>query len=148
MSLPTQDYFTAGSNEPKAPTSPSYGNAPWLLKRTSITVERTCWRDDVSFDQVSTCSTAKGDEKLAMRGFNRSRFGSREINDFNDGESVDSPPPDYVQFGTVVSIEASPPLQRRHEMKGLEQAASMKRWAGDGRPAEAWGKLIKVRTMW
>lgn len=29
-------------------------------------------------------------------------------------------------------------------MKGLEQAASMKRWAGEGKPAEAWGKLIKV----
>ena len=32
-------------------------------------------------------------------------------------------------------------------MRGLEQAASMKRWTGNGRPAEAWGKLIKVNTI-
>ena len=33
---------------------------------------------------------------------------------------------------------------RLHEMKGLEQAASIKRWAGGGQPPLAWGKLRKV----
>lgn len=33
----------------------------------------------------------------------------------------------------------------RQEMKGLEQAASVMRWPGGGKPAQAWGKLKKVR---
>ena len=58
---------------------------------------------------------------------------------------------DAIPFGTTVSIEAAQPVKAReqqlYEMKGLQQAASMKRWAGEGRPAVAWGKLIKVGGM-
>ena len=61
-----------------------------------------------------------------------------------------SQPYDSVRFGTTVSIEAGHPTgsqtQRRYEMRGLEQAASVKRFAGSGSPAEAWGKLMKVST--
>ena len=60
---------------------------------------------------------------------------------FDDGKSVENPPYDSVQLGTVVSIEAS------HPLKGLKQAAIMKRLIGDGRPAEMWGKLIKVSSI-
>ena len=52
------------------------------------------------------------------------------------------------QLGTRVTIEATRPIrsqaERRIELKGLQEAASAKRWTGSGRPGEAWGKLIKV----
>ena len=124
----------------------THSNAPWLLKRTSIPVASTSWPDDNS-DQLSTCSTTGGSEKLAIRSLIKTKFGNRDFDDFDDGRSLGNSPYDSVQFGTIVSIEASQPLERRHEMKGLEQAASMKRWTGDGRPAEAWGKLVKVRSF-
>ena len=58
---------------------------------------------------------------------------------------------DAIPFGTTVSIEAAQPVKAReqqlHELKGLQKAASMKRWAGEGRPADVWGKLIKVGGM-
>ena len=140
----TESTPSADSKDSKLAEPSGHGNAPWLLKRTSITVETTSWRDDSS----STYSGTRADEKGAIRNLIKTRFGgNKEYEALDDGKSVEPSPYDSVQFGTVVSIEASHPLQQRHEMKGLEQAASMKRWTGDGRPAEAWGKLIKVNSI-
>lgn len=36
----------------------------------------------------------------------------------------------------------------RQDLKGLERAADLKRWAGMGKPGEAWGKLKKVRPQY
>ena len=116
------------SKDSKLAEPSGYGNAPWLLKRTSITVETTSWRDEAS----STYSGTRADEKGAIRNLITTRFWSKEYDLLDDEKSVENPPYDSVQFGTIVSIEASHPLQQRHEMKGLEQAASMKRWIGDG----------------
>ena len=39
---------------------------------------------------------------------------------------------------------AKPQTAPRQGIQGLERAASLKEWAGKGRPAEAWGKLRQV----
>ncbi|KAI4160128.1 MAG: hypothetical protein LQ342_005985 [Letrouitia transgressa] len=36
----------------------------------------------------------------------------------------------------------------RQDLKGLERAADLKRWAGMGKPGEAWGKLKKDPELW
>ena len=106
-----------------------------------ITVETTSWRDEAS----SAYSGTRADEKGAICNLITTRFGNKEYDVLDDEKSVENPPYDSVQFGTIISIEASHPLQQRHEMKGL--AASIKRWIGDGRPAEVWGKLIKLNSI-
>ena len=129
----------------------AYRHAPWLLRRTSIHVESTpsnVLDDDLS--DIASVSTAKSDEKRAMRNL---------LGKLGRQKSSEQTPADHASiaesqetsvFGTTVSIEATQPrklLTKQRELKGLEQAASVKRWAGSGRPAEAWGKLLKVRQF-
>lgn len=131
----------------------SSSNSAWLLRRTSIHVESTpneAWQDDNSSRQEITPSIRSNDEKKALRTLltkfpNKAAEGQSE-----DGRTNwdDGQPHDSGDFGTRVVIEAAQPpkfqKRKRHEMKGLEQAASMKRWPCNGNPAEPWGKLAKV----
>ena len=110
-------------------------------------------RDDQSSGRVSICSTVQ-DEHRGRSLFNR--YNNRQSEERSSIRSSDwwssddlAKPIEPLPFGTTISIEAAQPVkaleQKLHEMKGLEQAASMKRWAGTGHPADAWGKLMKVR---
>lgn len=136
----------------------NYSYSPWLLRRTSIHVESTpneALQDGNSSHReitpsVTAPSLRSNDEKKALRSL-LTKFGNTSAGDRSgDGRSL----PDVRQsressnFGMSVFIEASQPskvyTRERHEMKGLEQAASVKRWSGDGSPAEPWGKLAKV----
>ena len=131
----------------------NFGHSPWLLRRTSIHVESTqneAWQDDNSSHQEIAPSIRSNDEKKALRNL-LTRFGNRSGEDQSEhgrtlldlGQLHDS-----SDFGTRVFIEAAQPPKaqawKRHEMKGLEQAASVKRWPGNGSPPEPWGKLAKV----
>ncbi|KAL8952532.1 MAG: hypothetical protein Q9222_001562 [Ikaeria aurantiellina] len=135
----------------------SWGQGAFLLKKTEISVSSTPaepFDDDQSSDRASTCSTAR-DEKRGRTVFGR--LGNRQGDEqssihssiWRSSEDL-AKPYDSTPFGTTVSIEAAQPVkaceQKLHEMRGLEQAASMKRWACEGKPAEAWGKLMKERT--
>lgn len=154
--LPPPRYMesTAQTNS-KIGEESHYGNSPWLLRRTSIVVESEPSEqvdDGRSLVRVSTCSTTKEDEKGALRGL-LNKFGNRQGQErLLNGKRVEETNKIYetANFGTKVSIEASQPVRGqipyRHEMRGLEQAASMKRWPGYGRKAEAWGKLMKVNA--
>ena len=146
MSPPPQYSLRADTHDSKVSEPPTYGNTPWLLKRTSITVESTCRGENASTDQLSTYAGTKGDKKLAIRSLIKNKLRTKDSDNLDDQRSLEDSPYDFVQFGTVVSIEASQPTQRRYEMKGLEQATNMKRWVGNGQPAEAWGKLVKVSS--
>ncbi len=132
-----------------------YSHSPWLLRRTSIHVESTqnrAWQDDNSSHQENAPFVKSNDEKKALRSlltrFNNKPGEDQSVNGRNH--------PDLGQlhessdFGTRVFIEAAQPLKvntwERHEMKGLEQAASVKRWPGNGKPEEPWGKLPKVNS--
>lgn len=132
------------------------GHGAFLLKKTEISVETSRaepFSDDRSSDRASTCSTAR--EEKGGRGI-LARFGNRLGDEqssihssvLRSSEDLTSDP---LPFGTTVSIQAAQPVkaheQKLHGMKGLEQAASMKRWLGEGKPAEAWGKLAKVRCL-
>ncbi|KAL8647236.1 MAG: hypothetical protein Q9210_005678 [Variospora velana] len=136
---------------------PAYlGHGAFLLKKTEISVKSSLaepFSDDQSSDRASTCSTEKGGRSILGRFGNRlgdeqSSIHSSVWRSSEDLATTSEPLP----FGTTVSIQAARPTkpheQKLHEMKGLEQAASMKRWAGDGKPAEAWGKLIKDPELW
>lgn len=132
---------------------PNYAYSPWLLRKTSIRVESTPnvdFQGDSSIHRVSTSSSTRSDEKRAVRGVLK-RLGSNQAKDQRDDWKSISSGTEPTPFGVTVSIEATRPLRpqtsRRQEMKGLEQAASAKRWTGSGRPGEAWGKLIKVSNQ-
>ncbi|KAL8827578.1 MAG: hypothetical protein Q9191_003102, partial [Dirinaria sp. TL-2023a] len=140
--------------------SSNYGNGSWLLRRTSFTIESTPataeTNNDSFSDQQSLTSSARSEEKRRLRNV-ISRFGRMRDEGVADGRQSRSSegvthPYDGEQFGTTVSIEvghhARPRTQRRHEMRGLEEAASMKRWSGSGKPADAWGKLAKDPELW
>ena len=80
------------------------------------------------------------------------KFGNKAAEDQSDDGKItgDVGRHESSDFGTTVLIEAAQPpkvqKRERHQMKGLEQAASMKRWLGNGNPAEPWGKLAKVNS--
>lgn len=136
------------STEAKAHDDANSKHAPWLLRRTSVHVESR--PSNVLEDNLSanlSIPTTKSDKKRAVRNL-LSRFGRQPSKDLyrDDGVSV-ADSHETSLYGTTVSIEAAQPRKtssRQREMRGLEQAASVKRWAGNGKPAEAWGKLLKV----
>ena len=131
------------------------GQGAFLLKKTEVSIHSepaAPFSDDQSSDQASTYSTVQDEIRGRSTRDAISRRHSEEQTSIHGSvwqssddltNAIDPRP-----FGTTVSIEAAQPVkayvQKLHEMKGLEQAASMKRWAGEGRPAEAWGKLSKV----
>ena len=130
----------------------TYNQGPWLLRRTSIVIESE--PSDLYPDDKST-SRASGTTSRISEHTRRSTL-NRKISYKNGQENLDVGQHPWhankhfdTGFGVKVSIEAGKPNrgrgERRHDMKGLEQAASVKRWAGGGRPGEAWGKLMKVR---
>ena len=146
-------YEATTQKDEKAADDTDYSHSPWLLRRTSIHVETTqneAWQDDSSSHRGIAPSLKSNDEKKALRNL-LTKFGNKTAEErSDDNRSV----PDLSQlhdssdFGTRVFIEAAQPAKVRtwehHEMKGLEQAASVKRWSGSGEPAEPWGKLAKV----
>lgn len=132
-----------------------FGQGAFLHKKIEFSVHSELAAhssDDQSSDRASTRSTIR--EESRGRSI-RDTIGNRHSNEQSSihssawrssddlATSFDPQP-----FGTTVSIEATQPVKanepKLHKMQGLEQAASMKRWAGEGKPAEAWGKLIKV----
>lgn len=130
-----------------------FGQGAFLLKRTEISIESAPaepFNDDHSSDRASTCSTTRGDniQLRNLSGPYTKRESEESSSIWRSSEDLNKPF-ETIQFGTTVSIEAAQPVKAReqqlHEMKGLQQAASMRRWAGEGRAAEAWGKLMKVR---
>ena len=131
------------------------GQGAFLLKKTEVSIESAPaepFSDDQSSDRASTCSTTRT-EKSRLRnllGPHTNRESEESSSIWRSSEDLNQPF-ETIQFGTTVSIEAAQPVKAReqqlHEMKGLQQAASMRRWAGEGRPAEAWGKLMKVREI-
>lgn len=124
-----------------------------IQRRVSILVESSA-ASETPFSSSSNLSTnSRGDEKSALRTL-LTKFGSRQNEQLGDDaprtiEDICSAF-NLAQFGTKVSIEASypinPHIQRHQIIRGLEQAASVKRWVGGGKPAEAWGKLMKVNS--
>lgn len=142
----------------KADHSKIYNHAPWLLRRTSIHVESAPaeFLDDQA-SEVMSISTTRSDEKPAKRPF-LNRIASRHPEELHDDKSsiapsshaADSSMHDPSIYGTTVSIEAGKPKIthsthiKLRVLKSLEQAASMRYWAGAGQPAEVWGKLLKV----
>lgn len=147
------NYEPTAQGDVKVADNSNCSHSPWLLRRTSIHVESThneAWQDDNSSHRGIAPSLRSTDEKKALRNL-LTRFGNKPAEDQSEesrtcpglGQSHDS-----SDFGTSVLIEASKPAKaqtwERHEMKGLEQAASVKRWPGSGNPAEPWGKLAKV----
>lgn len=144
---------TTAQKDVKGVENSDYSYSPWLLRRTSIHVESTpneAWKDDNSSHRELAPSIRSDDEKKAMRSL-LTKVGNRAAEDHSeDGRRYMDvgQPHDSSDFGSSVLIEAAQPLKvqirKRHEMKGLEQAASVKRWPGNGNPAEPWGKLAKV----
>lgn len=114
-----------------------------------------CFSDDQSSDRASTCTTVRDEKRgRSMLG----KFGSRHSDEQSSlHSSIQQSSEDLNTifdpsfFATTVSIQAAKPAkayeQKLHEMRGLKQAASVRRWAGGGKPAEAWGKLMKVSRM-
>ena len=153
LSPPPQYTVVIPQRDVEVADSADYSHAPWLLRRTSFNVESTpneAWQGDKSSHQEVASSIRSNDEKKALRNL-LTRIGNKsaQAQDGVDRISRDvGQPHDSSDFGTRVFIEAVQPLkvqtQKRHEMKGLEQAASVKRWPGNGNPAEPWGKLAKV----
>lgn len=133
------------------------GATPWLLRRTSIHVSSEA-AEPLDNDRGSTSqlsiATSKWSDKES--GFRKRLFKQGRLKNqgsLNDDSAVSPWQPSSAsntEFGTKVSIEAGRPnktkAQRHYDMKGLEQAASVKRWGGGGKPGEAWGKLQKVRS--
>ena len=137
-----------------------FNNAPWLLRRTSIQISsepaEPYDNDRGSVSQLSTATTKRSSEKdggLRRKLFKQaySQGHSRNSESISDGRTSSSwqhTEAFDTGFGTQVSIEAGRPrrkeAERQYDMKGLEQAASIKRWGGGGKPGEAWGKLQRV----
>jgi len=156
--LPPPQYTEKKSQTKSRVVEPqNYGNGSWVVRRTSFTIESTPINDgkvSEHVDRISLTSSAKSDEKKRLRNV-LSKWGNRQAEEINgDGRSIENTSDPFdasSQYGTTVSIEAGssskPRVQRHHEMKGLEQAASMLRWPGAGRPADAWGKLAKVKAI-
>ena len=153
---PPPRYEAAAQRDVKAADNSVHSHSPWLLRRTSIHVESThneAWQDDSSSHRGTAPSLRSNDEKKALRNL-LTRFSNKPAEDHGEdgrtyrdlGQLHDS-----SDFGTRVLIEAAQPAKvrtwERHEMKGLEQAASVKRWPGSGNPAEPWGKLAKVNPF-
>ncbi|KAL9633002.1 MAG: hypothetical protein Q9204_003576 [Flavoplaca sp. TL-2023a] len=136
-----------------------FGQGAFLLKKTEISVHSepaAPSNDDQSSDRASIATTVRDDRRdqsLRTTFSNRASDEQDSIHSsvWRSSEDLPKLPFDPQPFGTTVSIEAAQPTrineQKMQAMKGLEQAASMKRWAGDGKPAEAWGKLIKVTCV-
>jgi len=137
---------------PKVDDPNNHSHAPWLLRRTSIHVESAPvdFLDDGASEVISI-PTTRSEERPAKWPF-LNRIAIRHPEGIQDDRSSIAPShmSDSVVCGTTVSIEAGKPkvVYSKHsklrELKNLEQAASMKLWAGTGQPAEAWGKLLKV----
>lgn len=160
QSVPPPPQYTEATaqSDVKVVDNSNYSHSPWLLRRTSIHVESTpneAWQDDSSSHREVAPSIRSNDEKKRLRNL-LTKFGNRLAEDHQseDGSTyrVAGQPHDSSDFGTRVLIEAAQPLKvqtgKRHEMKGLEQAASVKRWPGNGNPAEPWGKLAKDPELW
>lgn len=137
----------------KVDDSKNYSHAPWLLRRTSIHVESTpaAFLDDQA-SEVMSISTTRSDEKHAKLPF-LNKIVNRHPEELHDDKSSIAPSShaaDSSVYGTTVSIEAGKPQityskhSKLRELRNLEQAASMRYWAGFGRLAEVWGKLLKV----
>ena len=138
------------NTNPKANEDVNYTHRPWLLKKTSVHVESTpsnVLEDNLS--DHSSITTTRSDEKRAVRNL-LSRFGRQTSGDERpDDRASVADSHETSLFGTTVSIEAGHSKRsqtKQRELKGLEEAASVKRWVGDGKPAEAWGKLAKVSS--
>ena len=125
------------------------GHTPWLVQRTSIVVETSAaTADSASSLRESTSPSRSTDQRNGIRGIFRRddrqeslRSGSNsQRHAIHDG-----------QLGTQVTIEANQPIrstaERRIELKGLEQAASTRRWPGSARAPEPWGKLKAVCVL-
>ncbi|KAL8670472.1 MAG: hypothetical protein Q9168_004996 [Polycauliona sp. 1 TL-2023] len=137
-----------------------FGQGAFLLKKTEISVHSEPAApsiDDQSSDRASIASTVRDERRVRSI---HTTFSSRPSDDqdschsslWRSSEDLPKLPFDPQPFGTTVSIEAAQPTkayeQKLQVMKGLEQAASVKRWAGNGKPAEVWGKLIKDPELW
>ena len=150
---PPQYTEAAAQTDGKGAEKSNFDHSPWLLRRTSIHVESTqndAWQDAKSSHQAVAPSVRSNDEKKALRSL-LNRFGNKLADDrveYGRSHQDLGHFRDSSDFGTRVFIEAVQPSKaqrwKRHEMKGLEQAASMKRWPGYGDPVEPWGKLVKV----
>ena len=144
MAAPPPIYTeTTAQIDNKADAPKSHSHSPWVVQRTSVTVESTPLYDDHRSDVVSMTSSTRSNEKRAIRKV-LTRLGKGQCAESKEEEKSIYDGDSFI-FGTQVLIEGGNPKRYRLEMKGLEQAASMKRWEGDGKPAEAWGKLMKVR---
>ncbi|KAL8935508.1 MAG: hypothetical protein Q9216_005386 [Gyalolechia sp. 2 TL-2023] len=153
-------FSSASSPRSRSPNDRNgFEQGAFLLRKTEITVKSApaeAFSDDQSSDQASICSTVREERRgRSVLGRFSSRTSAEQnsihSNDWRSSEDL-SKTFDPLPLGTTVSIEAAQPVkvseQKLHEMKGLEQAASMKRWAGEGRPADAWGKLMKDPELW
>lgn len=152
--LPPPPQYTEATaqTDVKVVDNSNYSHGPWLLRRTSIHVESTpneALQDHNSSPREIAPSIKSNEEKKALRNL-LTKFGNKAAEDQSEDGRVngDMGRNDSAEFGTTVLIEAAqaPKVQtrERHLMKGLEQAASVKRWPGNGSPAEPWGKLAKV----
>lgn len=133
----------------------NFSNGPWLLRRTSIVVETEpsdVFSNDGKLSRLPSTAArlkdAKGDPRKPEVRQNGHKLGQERLS--HGRTPWHTSQPFDTGFGVKVFIEAGKPKQgksqRQHDMKGLEQAASMKRWPGGGRSGEAWGKLAKVRN--
>ncbi|KAI4280709.1 MAG: hypothetical protein L6R38_004237 [Xanthoria sp. 2 TBL-2021] len=165
LSSPSSPHLSLSPQESPRPglgrnDSTFFGQGAFLLKKTEISVHSepaASSSDDQSSDRASITSTAR-DERRGQSI--RTTFNNRASDErdsihssvWRSSEDLPKLPYDSQPLGTTVSIEAAQPAkayeQKMQVMKGLEQAASMKRWAGEGKPAEAWGKLIKDPELW
>ena len=131
--------------------SSNLGHGPWLVRRTSIHVESTSAAQlgDCS-SQPTSISTSKHEPKRPLRNL-FAKGANTQPEGYNESAGTTMQPFDSMQLGTQVTIEATRPsrsqAERRIELKGLQEAASAKRWTGNGKPGEAWGKLMKVNHI-
>ncbi|KAG8533817.1 uncharacterized protein KY384_001558 [Bacidia gigantensis] len=124
-----------------------HNHGQWLLRRTSIHIESSA--ADVESSRCTSISSGSTGPNRAGDGFfqkNGDHGGQGQANG-GLGHHFGA-----LQLGSRVVIEATHPTrsraERRVELKGLEQAASAKRWSGSGRPAELWGKLMQDPELW
>ena len=140
----------------KAGTEPlNLNTSPWLLRRTSIHVSSEAAEpfdnDKESTSQMSIATSKRSEKEggLRKRLFKHSQPKHQaSVGDVSTTSSWQHTETSDSGFGTKVSIQAGQPgrtkAERHYDMKGLEQAANVKRWSGSGKPGEAWGKLQKV----
>ena len=115
-----------------------------LMRRTSIRIESTPAADD--YDEPPCRSYIYGPDGDSEQRRKMKKLGKKVGNKQAEAHYEHSGNM-HADSRSEISIQESQPARtwaERHEMRGLEQAASMKRWPGRGRPAEAWGKLRKV----